>query len=70
MLGRPSQMREVADPSEVNPPSGEKHRLGNYIWPEQVQLPLKPMYEDTIQESSAQSERERLSRKAQINMKR
>ena len=32
--------------------------------PEIVQLPLEPIYENTITESSAQSERERLARNA------
>ena len=36
--------------------------------PETVQLPLEPIYEDTITGSSAQSERERLARKAQSKM--
>ena len=36
--------------------------------PETVQLPLEPIYEDTITGSSAQSERERLARNAQSKM--
>ena len=36
--------------------------------PETAQLPLEPIYEDTITGSSAQSERERLARNAQSKM--
>ena len=36
--------------------------------PERVQLPLEPIYENTKTESSAQSERERLARNAQLKM--
>ena len=36
--------------------------------PERVTLPLEPIYENTITGSSAQSERERLARKAQLKM--
>ena len=36
--------------------------------PEAVKLPLEPIYENTITGSSAQSERERLARKAQLKM--
>ena len=36
--------------------------------PENFQLPLKPIYENTITGSSAQSERERLARNAQLKM--
>ena len=36
--------------------------------PERVQLPLEPIYENTIKGSSAHSERERLARNAQIKM--
>ena len=36
--------------------------------PETVQLPLEPIYENTITGSSAQSERERLARNAQLKM--
>ena len=36
--------------------------------PENVQLPLEPIYESTITDSSAQSERERLARNAQLKM--
>ena len=36
--------------------------------PEKVQLPLEPIYENTITSSSAQSERERLARNAQLKM--
>ena len=36
--------------------------------PETVQLPLEPIYESTITGSSAQSERERLARNAQLKM--
>ena len=36
--------------------------------PETVQLPLEPIYEFTITGSSAQSERERLARNAQLKM--
>ena len=36
--------------------------------PESVQLPLEPIYENTITGSSAQSERERLARNAQLKM--
>ena len=36
--------------------------------PETVQLPLEPNYEDTLTGSLAQSERERLARKAQSKM--
>ena len=34
--------------------------------PETVQLPLEPIYESTLTGSSAQSERERLARNAQL----
>ena len=37
--------------------------------PENVQLPLEPIHENTIQRSSAQSEREQLARKAQLKLK-
>ena len=37
--------------------------------PETVQLPLEPIYENTITGSSAQSERERLEMNAQLKMK-
>ena len=36
--------------------------------PENVQLPLEPIYEKTITSSSAQSEQERLARNAQLKM--
>ena len=36
--------------------------------PETVQLPLEPVYDNTITGSSAQSERERLVRNAQLKM--
>ena len=36
--------------------------------PESVQLPLEPNYKNTITGSSAQSERERLARNAQLKM--
>ena len=36
--------------------------------PATVQLPLEPIYENTITGSSAQSERERLARNAQLKM--
>ena len=36
--------------------------------PKKVQLPLEPIYENTITGSSAQSERERLARNAQLKM--
>ena len=36
--------------------------------PETVQLPLEPIYENTITGSLAQSERERLARNAQLKM--
>ena len=36
--------------------------------PENVQLPLEPIYENTVTGSSAQSERERLARNAQLKM--
>ena len=36
--------------------------------PETVQLPLEPIYENTITGSTAQSERERLARNAQLKM--
>ena len=36
--------------------------------PETVQLPLEPNYENTITGSSAQSERDRLARNAQLKM--
>ena len=38
--------------------------------PESVQLPLEPIYENTITGSSAQSEQERLTRNAQLRMNR
>ena len=38
--------------------------------PEAVQLPVEPIYENTITGSSAQSERERLARNAQLKMNR
>ena len=36
--------------------------------PEAVQLPLEPIYENTLPSSSAQSERERVARNAQLKM--
>ena len=50
----------------------EKENIALYILlepkPEAVQLPLEPIYENTIPSSSAQSERESLARNAQLKM--
>ena len=63
-------MGKVADAGQVSSSCEENITLDTLLEPkpETVQLPLEPIYEDTITGSSAQSERERLSRNAQSKM--